>query len=303
MELKLSERLQMMADAVAEGAAAADIGTDHGYLPIWLACNKRCRRVILSDINRGPLRKAQENIQNYLPDFPFDLRQGSGISVLDPGDADTVIIAGMGGNLILNILLDNPEKTFSISRFILQPRNHPELLRRWAAQTPEFVISRELLAEEDGRLCEIIVVENALAGGDKAADLFFQDGESSEECDSEESPRVSVAGDRGTLLGIRQDRIDAAEELRRRADVSEAVAYELPLSYFTDGVPYAMRFLQKKIRSEEQIIRRIEDSGISAASLKRLKESRERLGAFRRIEDCVGEMFQKGDKNGRYRQD
>ena len=159
MELKLSERLQMMADAVAEGAAAADIGTDHGYLPIWLACNKRCRRVILSDINRGPLRKAQENIQNYLPDFPFDLRQGSGISVLDPGDADTVIIAGMGGNLILNILLDNPEKTFSISRFILQPRNHPELLRRWAAQTPEFVISRELLAEEDGRLCEIIVVE------------------------------------------------------------------------------------------------------------------------------------------------
>ena len=113
-------------------------------------------------------------------------------------------------------------------------------------------------------------MENALAGGDKAADLFFQDGESSEECDSEESPRVSVAGDRGTLLGIRQDRIDAAEELRRRADVSEAVAYELPLSYFTDGVPYAMRFLQKKIRSEEQIIRRIEDSGISAASLKRL---------------------------------
>ena len=100
MELKLSERLQMMADAVAEGAAAADIGTDHGYLPIWLACNKRCRRVILSDINHGPLRKAQENIQNYLPDFPFDLRQGSGISVLDPGDADTVIIAGMGGNLI-----------------------------------------------------------------------------------------------------------------------------------------------------------------------------------------------------------
>ena len=209
----------------------------------------------------------------------------------------------MGGNLILDILLDNPEKTFSISRFILQPRNHPELLRRWAAQTPEFVISRELLAEEDGRLCEIIVVENALTGGDKAADLFFQDGESSEECDSEESPRVSITGDRGTLLGIRQYRIDAAEELRRRADVSEAVAYELPLSYFTDGVPYAMKFLQKKIRSEEQIIRRIEYSGISAASLKRLKESRERLGAFRRIEDCVGEMFQKGDKNGRYRQD
>ncbi len=63
--------------------------------------------------------ESSENIQNYLPDFPFDLRQGSGISVLDPGDGDTVIIAGMGGNLILDILLDNPEKTFSISRFIL----------------------------------------------------------------------------------------------------------------------------------------------------------------------------------------
>ena len=55
MELKLSERLQMMADAVAEGAAAADIGTDHGYLPIWLACNKRCRRVILSQISTAGL--------------------------------------------------------------------------------------------------------------------------------------------------------------------------------------------------------------------------------------------------------
>ncbi len=74
--------------------------------------------------------------------------------------------------------------------------------------------------------------------------------------------------------------------------MSEAVAYELPLSYFTDGVPYAMKFLQKN-PFEEQIIRRIEDSGISAASKKRLKESRERLGAFRRIEDCVERCFRK----------
>ena len=90
------------------------------------------------------------------------------------GDADTVIIAGMGGNLIwiffwIILKRRSPSPVLSFSREIIR-----SFLRRWAAQTPEFVISRELLAEEDGRLCEIIVVENALAGGDKAADLFFK---------------------------------------------------------------------------------------------------------------------------------
>ena len=266
--IHLSPRLQMVADFVPPCACAADIGTDHGYLPIWLAQNKRCSKVILSDINRGPLKKAQENIEKYLPDFPFDLRQGSGISVLKPGDADTVVIAGMGGNLILDILLDCPEKTFSADRFILQPRNHPELLRRWAAETPDFAISRELLAKEEGRLCEIIVVDHT---------------------------DLSCLNEDGALFDSQKERIDAAEELRSRADVSEDIAYELPLLYFIDKVPYAAEFLHGKIRSEEEIIKRIEESGTSEASLKRLKESRERLGAFRRIEECVGEMFQKGE--------
>ena len=115
---------------------------------------------LLSDINSGPLRKAKENIGKFLPSRTFDMRQGSGISVLAPGEADTVIIAGMGGNLIRDILTDDPEKTLRIPRLILQPRNHPELLRIWVRQTPPFTVRQELLAEEDGRLCEIIIAEN-----------------------------------------------------------------------------------------------------------------------------------------------
>lgn len=257
MKLILSERLQMMADAVRMGDTAADIGTDHGYIPIWLVQNGKCENVILSDINSGPLRKAKENIGKFLPGRAFDMRQGSGISVLAPGEADTVIIAGMGGNLIRDILTEDPEKTLRIPRLVLQPRNHPELLRIWVRQTPPFAVRQELLAEEDGRLCEIIIAENTELTDFDAEDL--------------------------------RRRADAAERFRKCAGVPQDMTYELPMVYFSEHIRYGMEFLHRKAEAEERIIRRIEKAGMSQASALRLKESRERLAVFRRIEKCAGE--------------
>ena len=235
---------------------AADIGTDHGYIPIWLMQNGRCRDVILSDINHGPLKKAEENIEKYLPGRVFDIRQGSGISVLKPGEADTVIIAGMGGNLIRDILTDDLEKTIQIPRFVLQPRNHPELLRQWVKETPPFVIQNELLAREDGRLCEIIVVENGNFTGALPEDF--------------------------------RRRRDAAEKFRIGAGVPYEMTFELPMMYFSEHIRYGREFLMKKAEAEEKIIRKIEEKGMSQASERKLRESRERLAVFRRIQTCIG---------------
>ena len=133
-KLKLTDRMQVIADLVNDGEIVADIGTDHGYIPLWLLINGRCSDVILADINQGPLDRAAANAAVYLEHenaAKLDMRLGSGIEVLENGEADTVIIAGMGGILIRDILSHDIAKTRSLKKLILQPRNNSDELRRW----------------------------------------------------------------------------------------------------------------------------------------------------------------------------
>ena len=243
--------MQKMADMVGENDVVADLGTDHGYIPIWLMQNAACRDVILTDINSGPLEKARENISKYIPERAFDLRQGSGISVLRPGEADTVIIAGMGGILIRDILADEPEKTKSISAFILQPRNHSDVLRKWIEETPWLSVTDESLAKEAGKLCEIIAVKN-ISGG------------------IEDENRTE------------KERRDL-KELQAKLAIPDQMTWEIPLSYFTGQKPYALEFLKNKIDIEQAISRRIIQNGMTETSKRRLKECRARLEALKRI--------------------
>ncbi|MDD2484111.1 MAG: class I SAM-dependent methyltransferase [Eubacteriales bacterium] len=154
--IKLSERLLLMAACVAPGETLADIGTDHGLLPIFLYENKVCPKMILCDIAAGPLEKAKQNIAAYAPSFTPELRQGDGLSALQPAEVDTVVIAGMGGELIADILAFDLAKTKSYRKFILQPRTAPEKLRKFLYRN-DFTIQEEHLASERGRICEVIV--------------------------------------------------------------------------------------------------------------------------------------------------
>ena len=98
--MKLSDRLQAMAEEVSFGETLADIGTDHGYLPIYLKQIGKCPHVILSDISRGSLEKALKDCNLYRPGEKFDIREGDGLKVLKSGEVDVISIAGMGGILI-----------------------------------------------------------------------------------------------------------------------------------------------------------------------------------------------------------
>jgi tRNA (adenine22-N1)-methyltransferase len=154
--IKLSDRLQKIADFIEPGESVADIGTDHGFLPIALWEQGKSPHVILSDINSGPLEKARSNINKHFPEKQFDIRIGNGIRTIKPAEVDNIVIAGMGGLLISEILGDDLEKSKSYKKLILQPRNGQNKLRAWLLENG-FAIRDEVLVRERKYLCEIIL--------------------------------------------------------------------------------------------------------------------------------------------------
>ena len=129
--MELSKRLHAVAGLVTEGASVADIGTDHGYIPIYLVENRISPRVIAMDINRGPLERARFHIQEHGMEAQIETRLSDGLSALVPGEADTMIAAGMGGGLVIKILTQTPQVTDSLQEFILQPQSEIAKVREY----------------------------------------------------------------------------------------------------------------------------------------------------------------------------
>lgn len=153
--IKLSPRLRKIADQINPGETMADIGTDHGFLPIYLWENKVCPKVIMADISSGSLAKAKENCDMYYPGRTFDLRLGSGLEVLAAGEVDAVVMAGMGGILMTEILEKDSKKSLSFRKLVLQPRKDVGKLRYWLFDNG-FSITNEALVREGKYICEII---------------------------------------------------------------------------------------------------------------------------------------------------
>jgi tRNA (adenine22-N1)-methyltransferase len=174
---KYTERIRRIASYVDAGESVADIGSDHGYLALWLAREGVSPRVVMTDIAEGPLAIARANAEaadrrpdrgrtdcrlgdgladRRLGDGPADCRLGDGLAPLAPGEVDAVVIAGMGGETIRDIMAADPAKTESFAKYILQPRTKTELLRAWLAE--RYAIVAEDVAKERGRQCPIIVV-------------------------------------------------------------------------------------------------------------------------------------------------
>lgn len=153
--IRLTDRLQVLADQIEQNETMADIGTDHGFLPIYLWENEISPKVIMADISSGSLAKARMNGQELYPEETFDLRCGDGIRILENGEVDAVVIAGMGGKLMSQILGEDLEKTRSFKKLVLQPRNGQGKLRYWLVKNG-FGIVKESLVREGKYICEII---------------------------------------------------------------------------------------------------------------------------------------------------
>lgn len=156
MTVKLNARLGQLASYIKNGESVCDVGTDHGYLPIYLAQNDITDKIIMSDVSRGSLDKAVADAGEELTDpGVLDARKGDGLDVLEPGEVDDVVIAGMGGLEILDILSWDISKTLTFSKFILQPRRDAALLRKWL-EINRFTIIDQTVVPENGRYSEII---------------------------------------------------------------------------------------------------------------------------------------------------
>lgn len=152
----LSPRLQKVADLVPDCHTLADIGTDHGYIPLYLIRQSRVKHAIAADINAGPLDKARRLIEHNKLSHCIETRLGNGLSVLLPCEADVIVIAGMGGVLISRILMQGVEAASKAYALILQPMTGQPELRRWLIQNG-YGITDEELAKEGHRIYEIIV--------------------------------------------------------------------------------------------------------------------------------------------------
>lgn len=155
--LCLNPRLLKIARLLPKSHIVADIGTDHAYIPVWAILNGVSEAAVASDINKGPLDRAAQNVSAFGLSGKISLRLGAGLSTLSVGEADTIVIAGMGGILISNILSDAKDTISSAKTLILQPMTAAKELREYLLQNG-FCIKEEHLVAEEEKIYNIFIV-------------------------------------------------------------------------------------------------------------------------------------------------
>ncbi|EOT2916474.1 tRNA (adenine(22)-N(1))-methyltransferase [Clostridium perfringens] len=156
--MELSKRLKRIAEHVDKCESVADIGTDHGYIPIYLVKEGICEKAIASDINKGPIEKAKVNVAFEGVSNKIKCLLGPGLNPLKVGEVNGVILAGMGGNLTRDILLADMEKVKRYDFIILQPAQNPEVLREFLYKNDYEIIDEDLIKDE-GRFYELFKVK------------------------------------------------------------------------------------------------------------------------------------------------
>lgn len=156
--MHIGNRLEAIGRLVPRYATVADIGTDHAYLPVWLIKNGIIHHAIAADIAAGPCAAAKSTVSQYGLQLLIDIRQGNGLSVLEPGEVANVILAGMGAATMIEILEANPKVVNCLNNLILQPMTGANLLRTWS-QKMGFMISAENLSKESGRFYVALVIK------------------------------------------------------------------------------------------------------------------------------------------------
>ena len=126
---RLDERLALCAEFVRDGARLADVGTDHAYLPVWLACSGKIKSAVACDVRVGPLENAKANIEKYHVGNIVSTALSDGLDEISPDLADDIVFAGMGGELITKIIMRTQWLHDRDKRLILQPMSRADSLR------------------------------------------------------------------------------------------------------------------------------------------------------------------------------
>lgn len=153
---ELSKRLNLIASFIKEGSAVCDVGTDHGYLPAFLYLSGKCKSVTATDINQKPLETARKNLERLGADG-VKLILCDGLSKVGRNDADTVVIAGMGGEVISGIIDCAEFLRDNSVTLVLQPTTSAENLRIYLSENG-FCVKKERAVCENGKIYSVMVV-------------------------------------------------------------------------------------------------------------------------------------------------
>jgi tRNA (adenine22-N1)-methyltransferase len=158
--MHLSKRLQMVADCVSQGSLVADVGCDHAYISIYLVENEIAHRCVALDINEGPLLRAKANVKEYGYEDKIAIRLSDGLKKLCPGEANSIVIAGMGGILMVRILSEGYALVNQAKELILQPQSEAVKVREYLHKFG-FIICEENMCIDDGKYYVVIHAKKA----------------------------------------------------------------------------------------------------------------------------------------------
>lgn len=153
--MELKGRLKLISDLIPAGSFLCDIGTDHAYIPIYAVEAGICSKAVAADIKEGPVKTAARNVAKRLLQDKIDVRLGGGLQPLLKDELDTVVIAGMGGLMITEILRESFDKAKAAGILILQPMNDIETVRRYLFENG-YEITNERIAIEEHKVYNVI---------------------------------------------------------------------------------------------------------------------------------------------------
>ena len=149
MAIRLSKRLMALAELITPGHRLADIGTDHGYIPIYLCQKNVIPSAIAMDIGKGPLQQAMAHIGQQGLSDRIETRLSDGLAALQPGEADTILIAGMGGGLVMKILSEGAHALSGKEELILQPQSEIAQVRQYLRVHGMQIVEEEMILEDE----------------------------------------------------------------------------------------------------------------------------------------------------------
>lgn len=176
--MKLSKRLETIASFIPEGSKVADIGTDHGYIPIHLVQEGKATHAIAMDVRTGPLCRAQSHIAEAGLSDMIEVRLSDGLLKLEKDEADCVVIAGMGGELMIHILEEGRHLWDYIPNWVLSPQSELQKMRRFLLEQA-FFIEQETMIKEDGKYYVVMrAVRKELHNNHDGREISYRYGKS-----------------------------------------------------------------------------------------------------------------------------
>ncbi len=287
--MQISKRLQAVADMVSWGSRLADVGTDHGYVPIFLVLENRIPSAVAMDINQGPLERARLHIRQYGLEKSVETRLSDGLAKLLPGEADSILIAGMGGMLTVRILEGGREILQGAKELILQPQSDIREVRLFLKKNG-YRIEAENMVEEDGKFYPMMRAVREQGDFCEAQNTRKErePGTVWEEQEPEHSCAVQKDGE--TKISCREpDQKDEGQEGRRRQYSPDREKFsrvfgpdveELCLRYgpalLEQNHPVLLRYLEREYVQLETVRKKLSrESG--PAAIRRLAEIEEDL--------------------------